>query len=127
MILLHGTTELTIPDGEFWWSDEFSFEPLAQTTELTVGGDLIVDQWAVNTGRPITLAPHSDAHGWLLRADWQTLNGWRALADTTFILRGLGADRTVIFGRPALETQPVHSTDRQADEWWRGLIRLLEV
>lgn len=127
MILANGNTSLEIPNSEFWWADEFEFEALAQSQELTVNGALVVDQWPIQTGRTITLAPCSDAHGYLSRGDWRTLDGWRATPGLVLTLSGLGANRDVIFGRPAIEAEPIHNTDRADLEWWRGTIRLIEV
>lgn len=127
MILTDGALSITIPDSEFWWSNELEFEPVLQTTERTVTGALVVDQWPQDAGRPITLSPHTDRHGWLPRADWLVLDTWRATPGKTLTLTGLGASRPVIFGRPALEAAPVYQTDRDDSEYWRGTLRLLEI
>lgn len=65
-----------LPDG-LRWSDEFAWSPLAQATEYSLTGALIVEQSAKQAGRPITLTGGKD-FAWLTRAEVEAL---KALLD----------------------------------------------
>ena len=58
---------VTLPQG-LVWSDEFDWTPLAQTTEYSLTGALIVEQAEKQAGRPITLVGGID-FAWLTRND----------------------------------------------------------
>jgi hypothetical protein len=67
---------LTLPQG-LRWSDEFSWSALAQTTEYSLTGALIVEQATKQAGRPITLIG-GNQWAWLTRAQAAAL---KALLD----------------------------------------------
>ena len=54
------------------WSDEFAWSPLAQASEYSLTGALIVEQAIKQAGRPITLVGGKD-FAWLTRAELATL------------------------------------------------------
>lgn len=58
---------ITLPQG-LRWSDEFDWNPLAQASEYSLTGALLVEQTAKQAGRPITLIGGKD-FAWLSRAD----------------------------------------------------------
>lgn len=58
---------VTLPQG-LVWSDEFDWTPLAQTTEYSLTGALIVEQAEKQAGRPITLIGGID-FAWLTRTN----------------------------------------------------------
>ncbi|KAB2923127.1 MAG: hypothetical protein F9K25_18715 [Candidatus Contendobacter sp.] len=62
---------LTLPQG-LVWSDEFAWSPLAQATEYSLTGALIVEQATKQAGRPITLIG-GRTWAWLTRAEAATL------------------------------------------------------
>ena len=68
---------LTLPQG-LRWADEFDWSPLAQTTDYSLTGALLVEQATKQAGRPITLIGGQD-FAWLTRAQAATL---KALLDT---------------------------------------------
>lgn len=55
-----------LPDG-LRWSDEFAWTPVAQATEYSLTGALIVEQATKQAGRPITLVGGKD-FAWLTRS-----------------------------------------------------------
>lgn len=130
MILSDGVNSVTIPEEEFLWTDELGWDPLVQSLDYTVVGALIVEEWAMQAGRPITLEPLSNNRGWLLRSAWLVLDAWRNVPGKMMTLTLADAStHQVIFGRPALEAvEPLFGfTRRYGTEYWRGKIRLLKV
>ena len=67
---------ITLPQG-LRWSDEFAWSPLAQATEYSLTGALIVEQAEKQAGRPITLVGGKD-FAWLTRTEVSAL---KALLD----------------------------------------------
>lgn len=67
---------ITLPQG-LRWSDEFDWSPLAQATEYSLTGALIVHQGEKQAGRPITLEGGKD-FAWLTRTEVAAL---KALLD----------------------------------------------
>lgn len=68
---------LPLPQG-LLWNDEFTWSPLAQTTEYSLTGALIVEQATKQAGRPITLSG-SRRFAWITRAQAAAL---KTLLDT---------------------------------------------
>lgn len=66
-----------LPDG-LRWSDEFAWTPVAQATEYSLTGALIVEQSTKQAGRPITLIGGKD-FAWMTRAEVVAL---KTLLDT---------------------------------------------
>lgn len=58
---------VTLPQG-LVWSDEFDWTPIAQSTEYSLTGALIVEQAEKQTGRPITLLGGRE-FAWLTRSE----------------------------------------------------------
>ena len=71
----------TLPQGCVW-SDEFDWSPLAQSTEYSLTGALIVEQATKQAGRPITLIGGKD-FAWMTRAQVALL---KALLDTGAVM-----------------------------------------
>lgn len=69
--------DIKLPDG-LRFSDEFAWSPVAQASEYTLTGSLIVEQSTKQAGRPITLVGGKD-FAWMTRAEVSTL---KALLDT---------------------------------------------
>lgn len=55
MLLNDGTTTITI-DDDLEWVDEFSFIPVTQDVQRTIGGNQVIQEAALVKGRPITLS-----------------------------------------------------------------------
>jgi len=59
----------TVDYGDNWiWPDEYDWNPVAQATEQTLTGALVVEEHTRLAGRPITLTG-----GWLTRAQLDAL------------------------------------------------------
>ncbi len=67
---------VTLP-GDLRWADEFAWSPLAQSSEYSLTGALIVQEAVKQAGRPITLEAQRDT--WVTRA---TVLAVQALAET---------------------------------------------
>lgn len=52
--LTYGATTLTLPE-DMGWPDEYAWQAVEQRTQYTVTGALIVEAFAKQAGRPITL------------------------------------------------------------------------
>ena len=124
MIISKDTTELILPDGDFWWADELTHDPLGQTVEESVDGSVIIEPFEITGGRPMTFEPTGPNSGWLLLSTWKTLRGWSAIKSKTFTVTFANADAySVIFARPAFDPKPVKGfSNRDTAEWWRGSV-----
>ncbi len=120
--------DLTLPDS-LVWTDEFNFNQMAQETERSLTGGLLVQEGAKQFGRPITLSEN-----WLDRATLDALVTKEGLATTpmTLVLAD-GREFAVIFDRtrgPAIEATPVHrlATAANVPTWkYQVTLRLLTV
>lgn len=68
---------ITLPAG-LRWEDEFAWSPLAQASEYSLTGSLLVEQTTRLAGRPITLIGGKD-FAWMTRSEVSTL---KTLLDT---------------------------------------------
>jgi hypothetical protein len=129
MILSNGTLDIEIPDTEFVWSDELDHDPVTLSQSRTITGALVTEEFVAQAGRPITLDPIDDKHGWLSRATWLALKAFAADEGGQFTFTSpAGDDHTVIFARPAMKAAPLFGHSAQdATETWRGSIYLLTV
>lgn len=110
---------LTLP-SDFIWSDEFAWKRVEQTTEYTGTGALVIDVWAKQSGRPITLKGGVD-YAWCLRGPLVTLESWKAQAGQTFTLTRNGVAHPVLMDHAngAIEATPVieYSDPEDADPY----------
>lgn len=72
---------ITLPQG-LLWEEEFTWSPLAQATEYSLTGALIVEQAIKQAGRPMTLIGGKD-FAWITRAQVAIL---KALLDTGAVM-----------------------------------------
>ncbi len=72
---------ITLPQG-LLWEEEFTWSPLAQATEYSLTGALIVEQATKQAGRPITLIGGKD-FAWMTRAQVAIL---KAVLDTGAVM-----------------------------------------
>lgn len=93
--LQKGADTIVLPP-DLLWSDEFAWSPVAQNTERSVTGALLVDVATRQDGMPITLTG-TERHAWLLRPEVQALRAWVALAGQAFTLTINGQAFTVLF------------------------------
>lgn len=105
--LTYSGTTVTLPD-DILWPDEFGWSPVDQSTERSVGGQLVIDVAARVGGRQITLQSGAD-YGWTTRSTVSQLEAWRALAGAQMALLFRGVTRTVVFDheRGAIESEPI--------------------
>lgn len=86
---------LALPSG-LVWADEYAWTPIAQATEYTLTGAILIEQAHKQRGRPITLAGIKDANHytvWIARnqlfqgfASLDTLRAALSVAGATFTL-----------------------------------------
>lgn len=116
---------------DLFWSDEYSWAPVAQSVQPSVTGALIVQQGVRQAGRPITLEPEDDFSAWLERSSLDQLRAWVGTPGLTLTLAGLrGQSRQVIFRQHdgALDARPVfHFSDVDAADSYRVTLRLMEI
>lgn len=95
MITLKKDNEtITLPPDLAWIDEEW--QPVAQQTEYSLTGALIVETSIKQSGRPITLAsPESQAI--TTKAIVDTLRSWASIAGKTFTLNIDGVNKNVIF------------------------------
>lgn len=127
--LSDGVTTLTL-NPDLLWSDEFKWNPVAQTADRSITGAYIIDAGEEQDGRPITLEPEDDTSAWMARSTVDALRNWAAEAGKTLTLSIRGASRTVMFRHHdgvALEATPViHFSDADGADYYRVTLRLME-
>lgn len=128
--LSDGTTTVNIhPD--VYWSDEYTWQPVAQSVTNTITGALVVQSAATEAGRTITLEPLDDDSAWLRKAVVDQLRNWASVAGQTLTLTLRGASRTVIFRHHdggAMSADPVvFYSDADSTDWYRVTLRFMEV
>lgn len=100
---------LALPD-QLAWSDEFAWQQVEQATEYTTTGALLLDAYAKQAGRPITLSG-SETRAWCERGALLTLRNWASQPGLVLTLAGLrNVTRQVVFDQDAgaLSAEPVH-------------------
>ncbi len=116
---------------DLYWSDEFSWSPVTQSTERSITGALVVQVAAMTGGRPITLGPEDDGSAWMPRSAVEQLRNWADGAGTVMTLTLRGQVRDVIFRHhdgPAIEARPIaHFADANATDPYLCTLRLTEI
>lgn len=97
--LTNGSTTIDLPP-DLIWPDEFTWQQVEQSSEYTTTGALVLDAFAKQAGRPITLQG-SETFAWCQRGDLVTLRNWASQAGATFTLTLRGLARTVVFNHDA--------------------------
>lgn len=120
----------TVPlPADLEWVDEFAWTPVSQTITPTLTGALVIEEHALQAGRPITLVGGMEA-AWVART---TLLALTALLTPTRVMTLTLADNrlfTVMWrhGDKPLEAQPiVRLTPVAAEDWYSLTLRLVEV
>lgn len=103
---------LALPDG-LAWADEHAWSPVAQATERTLSGALVLEEADKQKGRPITLSGAKDGTGhtaWVARA--QSYRGWASLdaIRTALLVAGAEFVLTLHDGR-SFQVAPRHDGD----------------
>ena len=120
---------LLLPD-QLSWPDEFTWQQVEQSAEYTTTGALLLDAYAKQAGRPITLAG-SETRAWCERGALLTLRSWASQPGLVLTLEGLrNATRQVVFDHSAgaLSADPVHDwADPQDTDPYAITIKFLEL
>lgn len=128
--LAYQTTTLDL-DPDLLWSDEFAWHPVEQTAQRTVTGALVVSVTQRIGGRPITLEPEDENSAWMSRAMVETLRDWAAVPGRQMALTLRGVTRTVVFrhqdGAGFEATPVIHFSDIDSTDWYRVVLRFMEV
>ena len=98
---------LALPD-QLSWPDEFTWAQVEQSTEYTRTGALILDAWAKQAGRPITLQAAAN-RAWCERGALVTLRTWAGQPGQQLTLQLRGVQHQVVFNHEAgaLDAEPV--------------------
>lgn len=121
MIILNG---IVLPEDLFW-SDEFAWSAVRQSTDLTLTGGLIVEEAAQQAGRPITLAD-----GWASRLIVEQLYALVQQPGQVHTLSLRGQSYPVMFRHAdgALAANPIQAvTDPDSTDPYLITLRLMVV
>ena len=121
--------DIALPD-DLLWVNEFDHNPVAQSTERTLTGGLLIQEQAKRYGRSIILVGESS--GWVRRS---TVLALYALAETpnqpVQLTVADGRIFTVVFdreqGSPITATPILPSAYPQNEDWYSLKIQLLVV
>jgi hypothetical protein len=119
---------IDLPD-DIIWTDEFDFQPVAQSVTRTIAGNHVEFNQALVLGRPITLEA-SETQGWLTKTQVDALQTLAATPGATYTL-DIGAQTfTVAFrhDEDAFDPQPfLQRIDPDAGDFFSAIIRLRTV
>lgn len=87
--------DLELPD-QLSWPDEFTWGQVEQSAEYTSTGALVLDAWAKQAGRPITLQG-AENRAWCERGALVTLRIWASQPGQIFGLLLRGQTHQVVF------------------------------
>lgn len=133
IVLTRGATALALPE-DLIWADELSWAAVAQKTERSITGALIVDTAPRVGGRPITLQGDGDS-AWIDRATLLQLKAWADAPGQPLQLSLRGQLFNVMFDNgDAEETRAlamqsvVEFSDKQPGDYYCSLVlRFLEI
>jgi len=122
---------VTLP-ADLFWSDEFSWTPVAQKEGFAVTGSLLIDTSSKQAGRPITLQPFTDAYSWVRRSVVLQLQALAAIQDRQMVLTlDDGRIFSVMFrhggGVPFEAVPKLNISPAAATAFYKIIIRLIEV
>ena len=129
ILLSDGTTTVELHQDLFW-SDEFFFNPVAQTMQRGITGAAIVSSALMLAGRPITLEPENDSSAWMHRDVVKDLRNWAAVPGKELTLTLRGVTHTVLFRHQdgGLEAKPlVHYNEHDDADWYLCVLRFMEI
>ena len=90
--------DITLPD-DLLWINEFDWNPVAQTTERSLSGALLVQEGQLSHGRSVVLSGNGEA-GWVSRRTVKSLYALSKVANKTMSLTlPDGRQFSVIFDR----------------------------
>lgn len=112
------------------WTDECDWSPVAQSSERSITGALLLQHGAMAAGRPITLQADSDSAGWFTREQVEALYALAAVPGNVMTLTYRGVARQVVFrhAEGAMNCRPVVPfADVQAGDYYHVTLRFLTV
>lgn len=124
----HTLDTIEIPE-DVWWSDEFAWSAVEQTTEYSVTGALIIDVGTKQAGRSITLQSAARG-GWVPRGVVLALQAQRAVPDAELpLVLADGREFLVRHDHSRdMEAEPVRpAADMTDDTPYRITLPLIEV
>lgn len=129
MILDDGVTPIVFSD-HLVWSDEFSWSPVQQSKQYSIGGTLVIQEAKKLSGRPITLVGGEKV--WEPRSVVEALHAASLLTFQEFTLTLYnGATKTVMFDKQnnPVDVQALFTgQDEQAnDQYIVNTLRFVEV
>lgn len=115
------------------WIDRYSQQPVAQSTDRTLQGGLIVYSQTLTAGRPITLRATTDT-GWFTFGMVQALEALAAVAGTSYVFEFWGETYNVRFDHtqgPACQFVPLKPKDPNLmvsdEDYFTGSVKLFTV
>lgn len=98
---------LALPE-QLSWPDEFTWRQVEQSTDYTTTGALVLDAWAKQAGRPITLQGATN-RAWCERGALLTLRTWAGQPGLVLALLLRGVVHQVAFNHEAgaLGAEPI--------------------
>jgi hypothetical protein len=116
--------------GSLQWLEKDAWSPVAQTTQYTLGGGLVVYTQQLLAGRPITLEATEDT-GWITRTMLDQIEALAAVPGAVYTLVVHGYSANVIFRHdepPAVEFTPLQPrATPQPTDYYIGRLKLLTV
>lgn len=129
MILDDGVTPIVFTD-QLVWRDEFSWSPVQQSQQYTIGGTLVIQEAKKLSGRPITLI--GDDTVWESREIVKKLHEASLIPFKEFTLTlHDGSEKTVMFDKTntPIETQALFAGQDEDDsnQYIINTLRFIEV
>lgn len=128
--LAYNGTTLNLPD-DLQWTDEATWQPVAQAVERTITGALVVQVHARTGGRPITLEPPNGNGAWMSRADLDVLLAWADVPGREMTLTLRGVARQVVWRHheaPAIDARPLWPyADVQPGDYYTATLKFMEL
>jgi len=129
MILNDGTTSITFTD-QLVWSDEFSWSPVQQSQQYSIGGTLVIQEAKKLSGRPVTLIGGGSV--WETKLTIKALHAASLLTYQQFTLTlNDGRALTVMFDK---QNNPIEATalftgqdELDSDQYTINTLRFVEV
>ncbi|MFZ6767762.1 hypothetical protein ACO0LM_11830 [Undibacterium sp. Di26W] len=128
--LSDGTTTIEL-DPDFWWRDEFDWQPVEQSETRTITGAIVIEAHARVGGRPITLEPPDESSAWLSRDVVTALQAFAAVPGKVMTLALNGTEYQVVFkraGGDAVSAKPVvFFSNAAGSDYYLTTLKFMEV
>lgn len=113
------------------WVDEFDWTGIVSEVSAAVNGNLVVQEAAVTSGRPVTLKGGVD-YGWLTRSDLLALQALAGVPEATYTLTYGGTEHTVRWRHEegqVIEATPVidYEAADHGDDYHQITLKLITV